>query len=565
MNLFIELAVIVVIATVVSLVMRALRQPLVVGYILTGIIVGPYVLNMVQSTEYIELFSKIGIATLLFIVGLNLNPSVIREVGKVSFLTGIAQVVITTLIGYFIIFWLGYDHITSLYVSVALTFSSTIIVLKLLADKGDLQKLYGKISIGFLLVEDLIAVLILLGVSTFAATTAAGAGANPWEAIGYLLANGVLLTVILFLVSKYFLPKASALFASSQELLYIFSLAWGLGMAALFYTFGFSIEIGALIAGVSLALSPFAYEIGARIKPLRDFFIVIFFVLLGSQLAIDGIGLLITPAVILSLFVLIGNPLIVFILMNLLGYKRKTAYMSALTVAQISEFSLILAAMAHGFGHISADAVSLVTLVGIITIAGSTYLILYSETIFPRIEWLLKLLEWRQPKKREQKTDSHSYDMVIFGYDRVGTDFVEAAEKLKGSYVVVDFNPEVIMAMREKNIPHLYGDAEDVEFLSELSFKNVKLVVSTIPDARPNLVLLRAYRKVNPAGIILVMAQTVERAREFYLASATYVIMPHYLGAHHASMMISRHGFDVEEFQKARNLHLQKLLKRKSV
>ncbi len=561
MTIFAELSTIIVLATLVSFIMKLLKQPLVVGYILTGILVGPYAFNFLHSVSEIELFSKIGIAILLFIVGLNLNPIVIREVGKVSLITGVGQVVVTSIVGFVIVRLLGYNTIDAIYTGVALTFSSTIIILKLLSDKGDLNKLYGKIAIGFLLVQDLIATFILLIISTFSVSTGHGSAAGTL--IGLVL-KGTGIVAALFVISRYTLPRISRFFASSQELLFIFSLAWGFGVAALFAGAGFSVEIGALVAGVTLSLSPFAYEIGARMKPLRDFFIILFFILLGSQLVLGDIGQLIIPAVLLSIFVLIGNPIIVIMLMNLLGYKKKTAFMAGLTVGQISEFSLILAALAYSVGHISQQVVSLITLVGIITIAGSTYLILYAEGLYMRVEHLLKFISFRKPTRKESSKDGDAHDAIIFGYDRVGIDFVHAVEKLEKSYVVVDFSPAAIKRLQEQHIPFRYGDAEDLEFIEELGFQHTRLIVSTIPDFNANILLIRAYRRVNPDGIVLVISHDIDHARELYLAGASYVIMPHYLGAHHASHMIVKYGFDVQEFDRERNLHLQKLAKRDS-
>jgi len=557
MTIFIELSIIVVIATLISFLMRFLRQPLIVGYILTGIVVGPYLLNIVHSSEYIELFSKIGISILLFIVGLSMNPDVIKEVGKVSTITGLGQFIFTAFIGFFILIALGFDSTASIFATVALTFSSTIIILKLLSDKGDVDKLYGRISIGFLLVQDLIATIFLVVVSTVSLTQG-----DVESVLLILFLKGIGVAIALYCISKFVLPHLSRIFATSQELLFLFSISWGLGLAALFYTFGFSIEIGALIAGATLSVSPFAIEIGSRLKPLRDFFIVLFFILLGSQIILTDVSSLLVPVITLSLFVLIGNPLIMFVLMNLLGYRRKLSFLVGLTVAQISEFSLILMSLAFSLGHVSQEIVSLVILVGIITITGSSYFILYADSIYPRIEWFLKLIEIRRGKNRERNSGVNDHEVIIFGYDRVGDEFVQAASNLEKKFIVVDFNPSSISKLQEKNIPFKYGDAEDVEFLQELNLKSVKLVVSTIPDFKTTMLLVKAYRQVNPDGIIIVISHGVEHTKLLYLAGASYVVMPHYLGARYAANMISRHGLDIAEFERERNIHLQKLAKK---
>lgn len=565
MTIFIELSIIIVVATVAALLMRLLRQPLIVGYILTGIVVGPYALDLLHSKEEMELFSKIGISILLFIVGLTLNPDIVREVGKTSLITGIGQVLFTSSIGFFIVYALGFGVTASLYVAIALTFSSTIIILKLLSDRGDTGKLYGKISIGFLLVQDLVATLILLFITVFGSALFVGqhlfTGAAALEILR-LLFLGSIVTFILYGVSKFVLPKLSASVAGNPEVLFIFSIAWGLGLSSLFAVIGFSIEIGALIAGTLLAVSPFAYEIGARMKPLRDFFILIFFILLGAQMVLAQVSSLIVPALVLSLFVLVGNPIIVIVLMNLLGYRSRTAFMSGLTVAQISEFSLILVALGYSLGHIGEDAVSLVTLVGIFTIIGSTYLILYADGIYARLGKIIERVVPRKHHHREPVMKQDQPDVIIFGYDRVGQDFVSAAAHVSAHYLVVDYNPESITRLQSNNIPFRYGDAEDVEFLREIGFRGTRLIVSSIPDYGTNALLVQYYRKENPDGIIIVLAHTVPDAKALYLAGASYVVMPHFLGAHHAALLIARHGFDVRGFEQERNIHLMKITKR---
>ena len=554
MEIFVELSVIIVIAMLVSLLMRALKQPLIVGYIFTGILVGPYFLNLIQNGDVIELFSKIGITILLFIVGLNLSPNVIREVGKVSFLTGIGQVLFTAIIGFFIASALGIDRVAAMYVAIALTFSSTIIILKLLSDKGDLNKLYGKIAIGFLLVQDIVATVILLFTSSFAG----GEGSMLFIALMTMI-KGSLLILAMVAVSQYILPRISKYIAASQELLFLFSLSWGLGIATLFSLLGFSVEIGALVAGVALSMTPYAFEVASRMRPLRDFFILLFFILLGSHMVFENIFALIIPAILLSVFVLIGNPIIVVILMNVLGYSKRTGYQAGLTVAQISEFSLILATLGFEFGHISREILSLITFVGLITIAGSTYLILYSDEIYPYVEKFLSFLEiYKNGNKRNK---NKSYNSILFGYQRVGQDFIEALNRLGLAYIVIDFNPESIKKLEEEGIPFKYGDAKDPEFLSELDFKNLRYMVSTIPEFETNLMLVRRIRTKNKRAIMILISHDREEAMALYAEGASYVIMPHYLGAQYAVRLIGRAGMDRREYDIHRERHLAHLEK----
>jgi Kef-type K+ transport system membrane component KefB len=550
-NVFLEFTIIVLLATIISIVMRLLKQPLVVGYIITGILISPHFLGLLHTKDYIELFSKIGITILLFIVGLNLSPRVIKEVGKVSFIGGLAQIVITAAIGFDIAILLHMPLIQSLYIAIALTFSSTIIILKLLSDKGDLQKLYGKISIGFLLVQDLVAIAILMLITSL---TKVGAG-DMSSTLILFAAKAIVLFAVLYGIARFVFPRAIMFLASSQELLFLFSITWGLGLASIFSILGFSTEVGALVAGVSLSLTPFADGIASRLKPLRDFFIVLFFVLLGSEMVLDTLPQIIVPALILSLFVLIGKPLIVFVLMNHLGFKNKPSFQVGIALAQVSEFSLILATLGLTSGQLDKQTVSLITLTALISIAGSSYLILSADVIYQWIEKYLKWFAFKQNTKVIGKDDKVS-DLVLFGFDNVGHDFIEAFQKLEKNYVVVDLNPALIEQMQELSVPFKYGDAEDIEFLQELNLRDMKLCVSTIPGFEANALLIKKIREVNKSAIILVRSHEIEQTKKLYALGASYVIMPHYLGAKYATQMIARHGLDAKAFDEEREKHL---------
>lgn len=555
MNIFFELSLLLTVTAIITLAVRKLRQPLVVGYILSGIIAGPYVLNIVSSQHELELFSKVGIVFLLFIVGLYLNPKIIQEVGKVSLVTGLGQVLFTSLIGFALTLLLGIDRLAALYVAIALTFSSTIIILKLIADKKDLQKLYAKIAIGFLLVQDIVATFILIAITVVSGQSDMGLVSTLLLTLG----KGMILFSVLGMFQRYILPKVTEYAAESPELLFLFSLAWGTILASLFAALGFSIEIGALIAGVTLSVSPYSVEIASRLKPLRDFFIIIFFVLLGSQLILSNLAQLLFPAIILSLFVLVGNPIIVIILMNSLGYNRKTSYQAGLTVAQISEFSLILGALGLRLGHLSQEVLSLITLVGLITISGSTYLILYSETIYPIVSRYLGWLELIKSNVKRKGKDPDDFESIIFGFDRVGHYFAQSLQSLDHSFLVVDFNPTSAEKLENSGYQYRLGDASDPEFLEDLPIIKPKIIISTVPELATNILIVHAMRAKNKKAVIIPIAQTHQEASELYEAGASYVMMPHHLGAQHMSKMIARYGSDQSLYETLKKRHVSEL------
>lgn len=547
-HVFTEITLLICLATGVALIMRALRQPLIIGHIFTGLIVGPSVLGLVQSPETVSLMGEFGIALLLFIVGLGLNPKIIKEVGKVSLLTGGGQVIFTVILAMFLTRALGYSTVESVYISVALAFSSTIIILKLLSDKKEQHKLYGKISIGFLLVQDLIATFALV-----IASAAGSNGLNMYE-LGTLTAKGAAVAIIIFVVSSQVLRPMTKFLSRSQELLFLFAISWGFGISTLFFELGFSLEVGALLAGIALANHSYAQEVGSRLKPLRDFFLVVFFIALGSRLNLDNLVAYLAPAMILSSLVLIGNPVIVMTIMGALGYTKKTGFKAGLAVAQISEFSLIFLLLGQKSGQISEAIVTLLTLVAIITIAASTYMIMYADKLYKRFEKYLGIFERRH--KRGEQEGARAYEAVLFGYKKGGQEFVRVFQNLTKRYVVIDYDPEVTDELERKRIPFLYGDATDIEMLEEVDLSRTKLVVSLLNDHASNLLLLTHIEHANPHAVIICHANTPREAAELYGLGASYVMMPSYIGSEKLSSFIKKSGFSKTRFKHYREKHI---------
>lgn len=551
LSVFGEISFIMAIATFVGLIMHLLRQPLIIGHIITGVIVGPSVFDIVHSEDTVDVFAKIGIALLLFIIGLGLNPQVIKEVGKAAVLTGTGQVMFTTVFGYWLIRLLGFEPIEALYIAIALTFSSTIIVLKLLTDKKEQGRLYGKISIGFLLVQDIIATMALVIAAT------AGDGNASGDGLLELSLKGIAIGSALWLFSSRLLPHLSTVIAGSTEFLFLFALGWGFGIATIFANNGFSLEVGALFAGVALAPMLYAQEIASRLRPLRDFFIVLFFISLGSSLGVSSLFEVLPTAIVLSLFVLIGNPIIVITIMGLLGYTKKTSFKAGLTVAQISEFSLVFILLGNDLGNVADRTVSLITVVALITIAVSTYMIIYADRLFEVFEQYLKLFERR--KSRVEKDRARKYDTMLFGYKKGGAEFAKVFERMGASYVVVDYDPEIIDHMDQAHVPYIYGDVMDIELLEEIGASDAKLVVITITDHISNSFLTQQFRNVNQKAVIVCQAENPKEAITLYDLGATYVMMPHYIGSEIISNFIRKNGFRKSEFNKERKKHIAAL------
>jgi Kef-type K+ transport system membrane component KefB len=547
-SIFIELSALLVLCATIGMIMRALRQPLLIGYILTGLIVGPSLLGVVRTPETIEVLGSFGVALLLFIVGLGLNPKVIKEVGKVSLFAGLGQIIFTTGVGFILVHALGYDTTTSIYISLAMAFSSTIIILKLLSDKKEQHQLYGKIAIGLLLIQDIVASLALV------AASASASGSLSVSALGWLFLKGALLVAGTVLFTQVVIKPLNTFLARSQELLFLFALAWGFGIATAFYLSGFSVEIGALLAGVCLAGMPYAQEVGSRLRPLRDFFVVVFFIALGARVNLGSLHNVIWQAVALSLFILVAKPIIVMIIMGVLGYTKKTSFKAGVVMGQISEFSIILLLLGAANHQIPEQAVSLITVVGIVTIALSSYFITYADGLYKFMQNYLPMFERRKVHPEQEK--HKVYDSILFGYQRGGSEFIKVFERVSKRYIVIDYDPEAIDEMERKEIPYLYGDAGDLELLNEVNIDQAKLVVSVITEFETNVFILRQLEQHNPNAVMVCHADTVQQAIELYGLGASFVVMPHFIGNEKISAFIRKNGYKKTEFKNYRDKHL---------
>lgn len=419
--MFYQIAALLILAAAVGFVGILLRQPLIVSFIAVGIIAGPSALGLAESGEHLKLLSELGIALLLFLVGLKLDFKMVKSVGLVATATGLGQVFFTAFFGFLICLMLGLEWVTSLYIAVALTFSSTIIIVKLLSDKGEVGALHGRIALGFLIVQDIVVVVAMVVLSTIGVgAVASKSGLGP---VGTLTSAVIVVAGVLVFIRYIATPLVDRM-ARSPELLVSFAIGWAACLAALGDFLGFGKELGGLLAGVSLASTPFRDAIGSRLSSLRDFLLLFFFIVLGAGLDLSSLGADVGRAVILSLFVLIGNPLIVLAIMGFMGYRRRTGFLAGLTVAQISEFSLIFMAMGVTLGHVTDRAVGLVTLVGLVTIAVSVYMITYSHQLYRWAGPFLGLFERNNPYREnapDEAPDEHEkYDMIVIGLGRYG-------------------------------------------------------------------------------------------------------------------------------------------------
>ncbi|OGZ01218.1 MAG: hypothetical protein A2946_03060 [Candidatus Liptonbacteria bacterium RIFCSPLOWO2_01_FULL_53_13] len=521
MSSFFQLGLIVCLAAVLGVVLRMLKQPVMLAYLATGAVIGYFGFFNLGDGEAFKVFSDLGIMFLLFLVGLEINYVSLRLVGKTALILGACQMAATGGIGFLLARAFGFDSLASLYIAASFAFASTIIAVKLLSEKRDMGSLYGKIAIGLLLVQDSAAIFVLILLSGLSA----GGNAVGWSDAFFALAKGVFLFGLMLWLGRKILPFVFDKAARAHELLFLISLAWMFLVAAVVKQLGFSIEIAGLLAGLALANSAENLQIANRIRPLRDFFILIFFAILGSSLVFSNLQGVILPVVVFSLFVLVGNPLIVLIVMGLLGYRKRTSFMTGVTVSQVSEFSLILAAVGFTLGHIPQTAVSLITAVGVITIMLSTYSIMYADRLYRRFAQYLSIFERKEPHDDGVPNERFEKPLVLIGAHRTGESIVRHLPP--EDLLVIDFDPEVIDDLKKRGIDHLYGDIGDPEIFERANLEQARLVISTSPDLADNLALLKELRSMIRRPKAIVRAETEKEAELLYEAGADYVLLPH--------------------------------------
>ncbi len=533
-SLLLEVAIILVLAAVLGFIFQLLKQPLILAYLITGIIIGALGFFDLGEREALEFFSHLGVMFLLFLVGLEMDYESIKKVGKTSLAIGLGQVVFTATGGFLLThFIFGMSTVHAAYVAIALTFSSTVIIVKLLSDKGNLTSLHGRAAVGLLLVQDMVVILILISLNAFDAGGQVGIGL-----ISLIVLGGATLFGLMMVLGRTVFPYIFRKVAGSQELLFLFSLAWLLFFSVVVGLAGFSIEIAGFLGGVALANSSQKYHIASKIQPLRDFFILIFFTVLGSLMAVSDFSGLAVPIIVLSLFVLIGNPVIVMLIMKYLGYRKRTNFLTGVTVAQISEFSLIFATLGLSMGHISDRVFALIAAVGVVTITTSTYLILYAEEIFPYISKFLSLFEKKSIDKEKVEEVNLSKEVVLIGAQRTGRGIMNYIDSKK--LMVIDFDPVIIDKLKERGIKYLFSDITDPHVFNNINLSETKLIISTSPHLKDNLNLISRVREKREDIKIVVRAELKSDALRLYKEGADYVLFPHFISGQYLGNLINQ-------------------------
>ncbi len=517
-NIFLQISILLGIIVSIAFIVRLLKQPLMIAYIIAGIVAGPLFLNLIQgSKELFDAFAQFGVVLLLFVVGMSLSFEHIRKIGITSVIIGVGQMLFAGFIGFVILDYLGVAYVPAIYLAVAFVFSSTIIIVKLLADKKDTQTVYGRHVLGLMVVQDIIALFIMIFITTFSEESS-GIGLTFF----ILFAKILLLAALVYFLARFILPNILDRVAHSPEFLFIFTIAWCFGLASLLFWAGFPIEIGAISS------SPYQSQISSRIKPLRDFFIIIFFVILGSEMGGHDIGAALAPSIAISLFVLLGHPFVLYYLFRFRKFTRRNSFLAAVTAGQVSEFGFVLLFTGIQVGHLTGTEISLFTLVALTTIFISSYVITYNEQLYRVLLPVFNLFGKDEYQQVEEKIEP--YTVWLFGYHRIGWRVAETLERMKIRFAVVDFDPETVLRLEHRGIPAYFGDAADVEFLENLPLEKAKLIISTLPAVDDQVTLTKHIRSLSDKPRIITNLYEMSELDELYHAGSDFVMMPHLLG-----------------------------------
>ena len=518
-------------AALLGLLANRLRQPLILAYLATGVIIGPVGLNLVGDRQSISTVAEMGLILLLFIIGLEIDLKKLVAAGRPVLVTGALQVPICLLLGlgFFGLLHPGGGRFAVLYLAACTSMSSTLIVVKLLYDKYELDTLPGRITLGVLVFQDLWAVAMLAAQPNLR---------NP--NLAPLLASilkGVLLIIWSLAASRYVLPRLFRSVAKTPELVLVTALAWCFFLAAAASTIGLSREMGALIAGVSLSTFPYNLDVIAKVTSIRDFFVTLFFVALGMQIPVPDPHLLLLAAAAAAF--LVASRVVVVPILYALGMGHRASLLPAVNLAQISEFSIVIASLGLARGQVDASVLTVVILVFAATSVSSTYLIRYNDAVQEALAAAMRALRVPDVKgSLVEAADDHRRDIVFLGFFRDASSVLEEfehwrlskRENLLDDLLVIDFNPNVIGELRKRGIACVYGDIAHVDTLHHAHIEPARVVVSTITDdvlrGTSNLRLLKGVRHVCPTAQLIVTTEHIPDALALYEAGADFVYVP---------------------------------------
>ena len=523
LTLLLNLGFIVITAAGFAFLGKLVKMPSIVAYIIAGIVLGPG-LGIVQLDHSLELISELGIALLLFLVGLELSLQKIKDLGRVAIILGGLQVPMTAAGAYVISTLMGFSVVECVFLAATVTFSSTVVVIKLLDQKGATSRLFGRIAISLFLAQDIVVIIGLTILSGLGS-----GGDEPFEmvtltkSLGIAFAGMVILLLVSLFASRCVLPKPFAWASRSPDTVFIWALCWCFLVVLLAHQFHLSVEIGAFLAGIAIAQLPIHEDLHRRLHPLMTFFVAVFLVTLGIQMDISVLGEVWKYALGLSVFVIIAKPLIVFIILSRLRYSEYTAFQAATASGQVSEFAFILLGLGAGAGLIEGRVVSLGGMVGILTIAISSYLILYSDPLYSAFQ-KLGVLKFFKAKQEPDTEEQHSYEghVIVVGMNALGREVVKQLSGRGETVLAIDTDPRKLEGLNCAET--LIGSVEYESAVEEIGLSRARLVISALQIEDTNHLL--AYRCRSAGVPCAIHAFDISVVEDLLDLDTAYMFMP---------------------------------------
>ncbi len=545
-----SIALIIIVATLLGVLAKKTGQPTVIAYIIAGLILGPVGFNAASQTGLTQLLSELGLVFLLFLIGLEINIEEIKEVLKPTLVIGLVQMALTAGAGFIIALAIGFTTLESLIIGAAVMFSSTALVVKLLADSDESSTLPGRLDIGILLIQDIVVILILALISI--------GSANPSQIALRLVEVFAMISIIgflSFLSSRYLLPYILKRVSDDPSAFFTHGVAWAFIFISAASYFNLSMEIGAFIAGIGFAQLPYSRELQERVRPLTDLFMAIFFINFGLNIVPSQLSAYFFEAIVFSVIIMIAKFGIFFSLIDRFKFTPETSFTASINMTQISEFGLILGSIAASQNLISGDITGFLGLLAIITMGTSSYLIRYRDKLHSFSERFLQRFE------SEEKTDIEIENIenhaLVLGYDTVTKNSLNALKKYFDQVVIVDRNPENIKELANSGYEYIYGDLNHGEIRKAANLDKAKLILSVIPDIEVNKEIIE---HTDEKPTLFLKADSLDHAGELYEMGAHYVILRNVLTGERMSEYLKLYLEDRELFKEEVEEDLNKII-----
>ena len=518
-----DFAIIIVTATIIGYLAKQTGQPTIIAYILTGLILGPVFFDVVTEEGLVELMAELGLGFLLFLLGIKMRFSDIKDILRPIINIAVLQTVLQTALAFAVAWALGFDLTSTIVIALATVFGATPIIVKLLTDKDEITSLPGKIDVGVLIVQDIYLVIVLALFSADELTSASEVGIT----LATILVMMSFIGLFSLASSRYFLPGLFRRIADDKDVFFVIGLAWAFLFIAVTEHFELSVEVGAFLAGISLAQLPYSKELEERISPITDFFILVFFASIGLQIAADDLTAFWWEAIVASAVLMVGNFWIMFYLIDREGFSVETSFLGSINMIQVSEFSLVVGALGVQQGYIGTEVLGYLSLMALLTMSLSTYIISYNHAIYDRVEPFFS--RWASPDKQDMDLGEFDEHAVVVGFDGITEGSLPLLADRFDDVVVIDRNVDHVEELSDLGrYKTVYGDFRHGEIRKAANLSDAAFVLSSTVQREVNERLLE---EVDAGTTVVVEAQTTDDARALYDAGATYVVMSTHLTA----------------------------------